>query len=123
MVSGMRKAVPIALSLATAATFAAPGPAAAAPKYDPCGRPGQVCMWTQENYQGSLFTYSASQGYVDVPADWHDNVASFYSDGSGCFVNYESDGTKETRAISPGDYNVVYKRGFGGYVDALQPSC
>ncbi|MDK1344611.1 peptidase inhibitor family I36 protein [Streptomyces sp. 378] len=101
-----------ALSLATLVVPSTSASAAAPP---PCPG-GSVCFFSETDFRGSRWEWTAASGYRDLPPQLHDNVGSFVAGTDACFINWAP---KETRQVHNGDWRRAYKGDFGGRIDGV----
>ncbi|MEV8631586.1 peptidase inhibitor family I36 protein [Streptosporangium sp. NPDC051023] len=86
---------------------------------DQCGG-GEICFWRDRNYRGTPWRWTPASGYRNMPAYLHDHVYSFYSNATGCFIDWAPE---ERRRVTPGDYARAYDTNFGTRIDAVDTSC
>ncbi|TDC86465.1 peptidase inhibitor family I36 protein [Actinomadura sp. 7K507] len=80
---------------------------------------GAICFWEENDYEGSHWSWSPTNGYRNLPPYLHDNVGSFYANAAGCFIDWGEN--QEFRRVAVGDYSKAYKAGgkFGSRIDAV----
>ncbi|WP_242905161.1 peptidase inhibitor family I36 protein [Actinomadura terrae] len=79
---------------------------------------GVICFWANRDFSGNHWSWSPRNGYRDMPPYLHDNVASFYANAAGCFIDWEP---RLYVRVAVGDYSKSYKAGgkFGSRIDAV----
>ncbi|MFC9427603.1 peptidase inhibitor family I36 protein [Streptomyces sp. NPDC056987] len=79
-----------------------------------------ICLWTEKNGGGQLFTWKA--GYVDLPSQFRDHTFSFRANRNGAFIDWKG-GVKNCRNVRKGDFSNDYSTGFGKMIDAVGDNC
>ncbi|MDH2424193.1 peptidase inhibitor family I36 protein [Sphaerisporangium sp. TRM90804] len=90
-------------------------PAALRRAAEQCGS-GEICFWRDRDYAGAPWRWTPASGYRDMPSNLHDHVYSFYSNATGCFIDWDP---AERRRVNPGDYAKAYDTNFGRRIDAV----
>ncbi|KAK5583176.1 hypothetical protein RB653_004767 [Dictyostelium firmibasis] len=49
----------------------------------------QVIFFTQSGFQGERFVYDTNMGYVELPNEFHNNVGSYISGTTVCFIKWD----------------------------------
>ncbi|MFD4140426.1 peptidase inhibitor family I36 protein [Streptomyces sp. NPDC058572] len=98
-------------------TVAAPASAQAAAAVPACPG-GSVCFFSEADFGGSSWEWTAGSGYRDLPPSLHDHVGSFVASADACFIAYEP---TEKRQARGGDWRRDYRGDFGGRMDAVAP--
>ncbi|KUL38304.1 peptidase inhibitor family I36 protein [Streptomyces regalis] len=83
----------------------------------PCNA-GEICLFPENDYQGTPRRWTPQSGYVNLPPYLHDTVGSFIANAPGCFIDRDP---AEFRKVAVGDYSAVHKADdkFGSRIDAL----
>jgi hypothetical protein len=102
----------------------APPPRATAKGPPPCNA-DEICLFEENDYQGTPWRWTPHSGYRNVPPYLHDNAGSFIANVPGCFVDWTKappHGGGEFRQVAIGDYSAAFKYGgkFGSRLDAVK---